>query len=99
MVEPRKQASSDSTRIKFQSIFEPIDAHSRRTKIIATVKGNSTKADLLEMLDAGMNIASFNFTTGDQRVSRYFLTLISNTVFLLNHLEKRSRPDLANHAH
>jgi hypothetical protein len=25
--------------------------------------------------------------------------LISNTVFLLNHLEKRSRPDLANHAH
>jgi len=71
MVEPRKQASSDSTRIKFQSIFEPIDAHNRRTKIIATVKGNSTKNELLEMLDSGMNIASFNFSNGDQRVSRY----------------------------
>lgn len=69
MVEARKQPSSDSSRIKFSTLFDPIDPEQRRTKIICTIKGNSTRDDMLKMLDAGMNIASFNFSTGDQRVS------------------------------
>lgn len=69
MVEPRKQTSSDSTRIKFTSIFEPIDPANRRTKIVCTIKPNAQKEDLGKLLDAGMSIASFNFATGDQRVS------------------------------
>lgn len=71
MVETRKQTSSDSTRIKFQSIFEPLDPSNRRTKIICTIKANSQRDELGKLLDAGMNIASFNFLTGDQRVSVY----------------------------
>lgn len=69
MVEPRKGVSTDSTRIKFQSIFEPTSVEQRKTKMICTVKGNSTVRDMLGLLDAGMNVASFNFATGDQRVS------------------------------
>jgi hypothetical protein len=68
MVEARKQTSSDSTRIKFQSIFEPTDSDTRRTKVVCTIKFNSNREDLLKMLDAGMNVAVFNFATGDQRV-------------------------------
>lgn len=70
MVETRKVVSSDSTRIKFQSIFEPIDPECRKTKMVCTIKAASTARDMLSLLDAGMNIASFNFSTGDQRVSQ-----------------------------
>lgn len=80
MVEPRKATSTDSTRIKFQSIFEPLDPEQRRTKIICTIAGGSKPKDMINLLDAGMNVASFNFTTGDQRVSPplLLLTFFSN---------------------
>jgi hypothetical protein len=65
MVETRKPVSTDSTRIKFQSIFEPTDLENRRTKIVCAIKGNSTVRDMLGLLDAGMNVAAFNFATGD----------------------------------
>lgn len=65
MVEARKPTSSDSTKIKFQNIFEPINPSDRRTKMICNIKFSSSRDDMMKMLDAGMNIASFNFTLGD----------------------------------
>lgn len=65
MVEVRKPTSSDSTKIKFQNIFEPIDPSDRRTKVICNIKFSSTRDDMVKMLDAGMNVAAFSFNTGD----------------------------------
>ncbi len=100
MVEPRKQTSSDSTRVKFQSIFERIDPINRRTKIICAIKANSQREELGKLLDAGMNIASFNFCTGDQRVSaRSLLMLCSNTANRLTCSVKLSSSVQARHVH
>lgn len=59
--------------------------------MICNIKFSSSRDDMLKMLDAGMNIASFNFTLGDQKVSSQNTNDISFslTVFPLTLFAKR----------
>ena len=71
MVEARsKPVSQDSSRIRFQNIFEQVDLSQRKTSICCTLGQSSHDVDtLVRMLDEGMNIARLNFATGDHKVS------------------------------
>ena len=69
MVEASQPTSSDSSRIKFQHIFEQIDLSMRKTKVICTLGPACWDVDMLiKMLDAGMNVARLNFSHGDHKV-------------------------------
>ena len=70
MVEVRsKPVSQDSSRIRFENIFEQIDLNQRKTSIIGTL-GPSTydPENMGKMLDAGVNIMRLNFAFGDHKV-------------------------------
>lgn len=70
-----KPTSADSSRIKFNNIFDPIDLTQRRTKIVCTLGPSCWDVDkLVLMLDRGMNVARLNFSHGDHKVSVEFVT-------------------------
>ncbi len=56
-------------RVKYSSIIEEIDISTRKTKIICTIgPSTSTKERMVELIDAGMQIARFNFSYSDHKV-------------------------------
>ena len=60
----------DQARISYQSIIEETDVSTRKTKIICTLgPACDTEEKMVEMLDAGMDIARLNFSHGDHKVS------------------------------
>ena len=61
-----KPHSVDSTRIKFQNIFETIDMTQRKTKIVCTIGAGCGEVDeIVKLLDAGMNVARLDFAPAE----------------------------------
>jgi hypothetical protein len=60
----------EMARVKYSNIIEEIDISTRKTKLICTLgPASSTKEKIIELIDAGMQIARFNFSYGDHKVS------------------------------
>lgn len=60
-----KQADS---KVRYQQIFESLDPNTRKTKVVCTLGPACWDVDMLvKMLDAGMNVARFNFSHGDHK--------------------------------
>ena len=63
-------------RVRYSNIIEEIDVSTRKTKIICTIgPATSTKEKMVELIDAGMQIARFNFSYGDHKVAYPILKL------------------------
>lgn len=59
----------EMARVKYSNIIEEIDISTRKTKMVCTIgPATSTKEKLVELIDAGMQIARFNFSYGDHKV-------------------------------
>lgn len=70
MVEASKPPSQNSSRIKFNNIYEEVDPSSRKTKVMFTLAPNTWETrDILKLIDNGMNVVKLDFKVGDQRVS------------------------------
>mmetsp|Transcript_33547 Transcript_33547/g.38533 ORF Transcript_33547/g.38533 Transcript_33547/m.38533 type:complete len:85 (+) Transcript_33547:6-260(+) len=55
-------------RVKYSNIIEEIDTSSRKTKIVCTLgPSTATKEKMVELIDAGMQIARLNFSYGDHK--------------------------------
>ena len=72
MAEARsKPVSQDSSRIRFENIFEQIDLNQRKTSIIGTLGPSCYDAENMgKMLDSGVNIFRLNFAFGDHKVCK-----------------------------
>jgi pyruvate kinase len=56
------------TRVRYQQIFEQLDANMKKTKIVCTLGVQSSEKEMLvKMIDGGMNIARLNFSDGDHK--------------------------------
>lgn len=61
-------------RVKYSNIIEEIDITMRKTKLICTIgPATSTKEKILELIDAGMQVARFNFSYGDHKTFKEML--------------------------
>ena len=76
MVEARsKPVSQDSSRIRFQNIFEQIDLNQRKTSIVSTLGPATYEPDQMsKLIEAGSNIIRLNFAFGDHKVSQVLKT-------------------------
>jgi len=69
------------SRVKIGDIFEKTDISKRKTKIICTLGPScSTKEKMMEMLEAGMDIARFNFSHGDHESHGIMLETLREAV-------------------
>jgi len=58
----------DEARVRYQNIIEETDVSKWKTKIVCTLgPACGTTEKLVEMLDAGMDIARLNFSHGDHK--------------------------------
>lgn len=59
----------EEVRVRYHQILEETDVSKRKTKIIATLgPACNTVEKIVEMLDAGMDVARLNMAHGDHKV-------------------------------
>jgi pyruvate kinase len=64
----------ESAKFDIEQLLKPVDTSKRRTKIICTLGPACAKIErMVEMLDAGMNVARLNFSHGDHKSHGYML--------------------------
>lgn len=84
MVEARsKPVSQDSSRIRFQNIFEQIDLNQRKTSIVATLGPSTYEPDQMsKLVEGGVNIIRLNFAFGDHKVRSNLIKIVPKKVLL-----------------